>query len=85
VPSPAMPEVTAPRPQRQRATFRRTAPQTEGRQRRAVGGGSRRTRRTSWDEIKASRTLFASGSTAWVAVNLVAIEEYAELKQRHDS
>ena len=39
---------------------------------------------TNWDEIKAEADAIRSRLNGMGAVNLVAIEEYAELKQRHD-
>ena len=39
---------------------------------------------TNWDEIKAEVDALRQRLTGMGAVNLVAIEEYAELKQRHD-
>jgi chromosome segregation protein len=39
---------------------------------------------TNWDQIKAETDALRQRLAAMGAVNLVAIEEYAELKQRHD-
>ncbi len=39
---------------------------------------------TNWDEIKVEADALRSRLNSMGAVNLVAIEEYAELKQRHD-
>ena len=39
---------------------------------------------TNWDEVKAEADALRSRLNSMGAVNLVAIEEYAELKQRHD-
>ena len=39
---------------------------------------------TNWEEIKAEVDALRQRQTGMGAVNLVAIEEYAELKQRHD-
>jgi chromosome segregation protein len=39
---------------------------------------------TNWDEIKAEADALRTRLNSMGAVNLVAIEEYAELKQRHD-
>ncbi|HND61777.1 MAG TPA: chromosome segregation protein SMC [Opitutaceae bacterium] len=39
---------------------------------------------TNWDEIKAESDALRARLNSMGAVNLVAIEEYAELKQRHD-
>ncbi len=39
---------------------------------------------TNWDEVKAEADALRQRLTSMGAVNLVAIEEYAELKQRHD-
>jgi len=39
---------------------------------------------TNWDEVKAEADALRQRLSAMGAVNLVAIEEYAELRQRHD-